>query len=201
MRAAEANHLRENARRDREDLELALAMSRSMSEAPPERPGEAAAAAGRAAAARATAARPTRLQPLQRPQLPPTSAGGAGGAVARGLGAASCGGGRALPPPPGMRQTCAHSADFDAAVEMRLQEWSTQMYAQNPHLHEIGRTAREEQRDRVRDQLKREWASQRLPVYDMGYARSFEGGGQRLGGGRDGGMRTAQGQGRRRPGS
>jgi uncharacterized membrane protein YgcG len=90
-----------------------------------------------------------------------------------------------------------HTAAFNATVEERFNAWSTSMYASNSFLHEIGATARQEQRERIREALEVEWRAAGLPVFEGGAqgggrsrARSgleslssFSGGhGQRLGG-------------------
>ena len=155
---------RQRAMQERSDYEFALGLSRSLSEQPPhhqphrphhhhrhEQPGEAAAAAAAAAMKRARALDsspvpgPGRLHPLH--QASPSQQ----------LRAPLAPVGRARKP---------YSAAFNAAVEQRFQEWSTAMYANNSFLHEIGATARQEQRDRIRDELEREWRIAKLPVFE-----------------------------------
>ena len=160
----------ERARREEaeaEQYELALALSKSLaaSQQREERPREAAANAAAAAIRRAEgiAAAP-----------PPRQGSGSGT-------------GRLPPrqqlPPMDMRQTQTYSAEFNAAVEAALDVWSTNAYASNSFLQDIGHTKRTEQRDRIRDQLGREWAAAGRPIYEVDYAQRFgEGPGRRLGG-------------------
>jgi len=58
--------------------------------------------------------------------------------------------------------TCA----FNATVEERFNAWSTSMYSSNSFLHEIGATARQEQRDRIREALEVEWRAAGLTIFD-----------------------------------
>ena len=153
---------RQRALDEQSDYQLAIGLSRSLAEQRQheERPGEAAAAAGAAALKRAQSAdavlprSPARLQPLQSRhglnQPPPSQQRAPLGAVGR--------------------APRAHSAAFCAAVEERFSEWSTQMYASNSYLQEIGATARQEQRDRIRDELEREWRAAGLQdhIYEGG---------------------------------
>ena len=170
--------LRERAAmREEEDREYAIALSRSINQH--ERPGEAAAAAAAAAAARAGAAQ-SGLRP-QRPQLAPIGRGSCGGACHGG--SQRCGG---LPPLSGGQR----SAAFNAAVEARFNEWSTEQYAQSSYLHEIGRTARDEKREDIREQVGREWRAAGRPIFveQTGVERKFAnvpGPGRRLGGSSD----------------
>ena len=46
-----------------------------------------------------------------------------------------------------------YKAEFRHAVEARFNEWSTRQYTDNQHLYEIGHTAREEQRSRIREEV------------------------------------------------
>ena len=72
-----------------------------------------------------------------------------------------------LQPPPPLRHGRASSAvssasrtytaAFVAEVDRRFDEWSTGMYAGKRFLVEIGATARQEQRDRIREALEVEW--------------------------------------------
>jgi hypothetical protein len=76
-----------------------------------------------------------------------------------------------------------YSAEFLAELDARFNEWSTQQYARSSYLHEIGATARQEQRERMRDALERDWLAQRRPVFELGQQRGFgPGPGRRLGG-------------------
>ena len=176
--------LRERAAmREQEDREYAIALSRSINQH--ERPGEAAAAAAAAAAMRAGAA-PPGLRP-QRPQLAPIGRGSCGGACHGG----SQGGG-GLPPLSAAREARQgqRSAAFNAAVEARFNEWSTEQYAQSSYLHEIGRTARDEKREDIREQVEREWRASGRPIFveQTGVERKFAnvpGPGRRLGGSSD----------------
>ena len=52
-------------------------------------------------------------------------------------------------PPIPNQESRQHTAEFVAAVEERLNEWSTSMYASSSYLHEIGATARQEERERT----------------------------------------------------
>ena len=79
------------------------------------------------------------------------------------------------------------SAAFNAAVEARFNEWSTEQYAQSSYLHEIGRAAREEKRADIREQVEREWRASGRPIFveQTGVERKFAnvpGPGRRLGG-------------------
>ena len=76
-------------------------------------------------------------------------------------------------------------AEFNAAVEAALDAWSTNLYAGSAFLHDIGHTKRQEQRDKIRDELRREWIASGRPVYDTGFAPRFgQAAGYTLGGGR-----------------
>ena len=177
MRTAES---RQRALQQQDDYQLALGLSRSRAEQQ-ERPGEAAAAAAAAALRRAHSAdgmrghpgssrSPGHLQPL-----PPLQHG-----VAPSVSSAPR----------------THTAAFNATVEERFNAWSTSMYASNSFLHEIGATARQEQRERIREALEVEWRAAGLPVFEGGAhgggrsrgglemrSSSFSGGhGRRLGG-------------------
>jgi Ca2+-binding EF-hand superfamily protein len=59
-----------------------------------------------------------------------------------------------------------YSAAFNAAVEEHFNAWSTSLYASNSFLHEIGATARQEQRERIREALEVEWRAAGLPVFE-----------------------------------
>ena len=168
---------RRSAHQERSDYELAVALSRSLAEEQSERPGDAAAAAGAAALRRAQHTPPgaragqaqSRLPPLQMQQRPHPHAQ----AQRAPLAAVS----RAV--------TGSYTDAFNEAVEERFNAWSTSMYTSNTYLQEIGATARQEQRDRIREQLEREWLAARLPVYETsaGPRRPMHDPGQRLGGG------------------
>ena len=82
------------------------------------------------------------------------------------------------------------SAAFNAAVEARFNEWSTEQYAQSSYLHEIGRTARDEKREDIREQVEHEWRAAGRPIFveQTGVERKFAnvpGPGRRLGGSSD----------------
>jgi hypothetical protein len=182
MRTAES---RQRALQQQQDYQLALGLSRSRAEQQ-ERPGEAAAAAAAAALRRAQSAdgirghpgssrSPGHMQPL-----PPLQHGVASKVASRVSSAPR-----------------THTAAFNATVEERFNAWSTSMYASNSFLHEIGATARQEQRERIREALEVEWRAAGLPVFEGGAhgggrsrarsglesSSSFSGGhGQRLGG-------------------
>jgi len=71
--------------------------------------------------------------------------------------------------------TCA----FNATVEERFNDWSTSMYASNIFLHDIGASARQEQRDRIRKALEVEWRAAGLPVFEESHI-DFSGHDRRL---------------------
>ena len=180
------------AMREQEEYETAIAMSRSMSGdrgrpktlPPVNKPHDPKAAAAAAAAARATSGSGSR-QPVQqrapRTQLAPLAPISPGSPAARSS--------RTLPPlnsgGGALRETRQHSAAFKQAVEETFNDWCTNQYASNAFLHEIGRTAREEQRALIAEQLEHEWRAAGRPVYEYAVERKFEaaGSGQRLGGG------------------
>lgn len=194
-RVPSENAHRAAALQEQHDLEMAIALSRSLddsscprshgnyhSSADLYRPGDAATAAGAAAARRAAAScsspSTTSQLPHRRQQLTPIS-------PAARVGPSSPGGPL---PPVCTRDNHEHTAEFIAAVEERFNEWSTTMYASNTYLHEIGSTAREEQRDRIRAALEREWLAAGMPVYVVGHERrrfgpGIAGVGRRLGSG------------------
>ena len=151
MRTAES---RQRALQQQEDYQLALGLSRSRAEQQ-ERPGEAAAAAAAAALRRAQSAdgirghpgssrSPGHMQPL-----PPLQHGVASKVASRVSSAPR-----------------THTAAFNATVEERFNAWSTSMYASNSFLHELGATARQEQRERIREALEVEWRAAGLPVFE-----------------------------------
>lgn len=170
-----ALHERAAIRQEQEDHDLAMAMSRSLASSssttphcpppphPTEQPGEAAALAGAAAVARASAvSRSQQLPPLQ--QMPPPARPGTRldpccaccGAYGR-MHSGMHSGEASTPSPVHTGSVREHTAAFKAEVESRLDQWSTSLYAANSHLHEIGRTARLEQRERIADRLEAEW--------------------------------------------
>ena len=80
-------------------------------------------------------------------------------------------------------QSKTYSAAFLAEVDARFNEWSTQLYAgSSGRLMEIGATRRQEERDRIRDSLEREWLAQGRVVFEIGEQGHDWGQGQRLGG-------------------
>lgn len=174
--------------RDQEEMEMGLAMSRSMHEASAGRalqptaakPAHAGGAAAAAAASRAASAA-RQNAPLGAPPRP--------GRPQQLAPISPCRSGAKTPLPPVQpnRAASVHSAEFKAAVEAELNEWSTRQYANNSFLHEIGRTARSEQRDVIEARLEREWRAAGLPINDVapsragGGAQPFAGTGRRLG--------------------
>ena len=70
-------------------------------------------------------------------------------------------------------------------MNARFNEWCTQQYASSSYLHEIGRTAREEMRDQLRDRVEAEWRRAGRQPFEVGLQRGFNaaGSGHRLGGG------------------
>jgi hypothetical protein len=185
--------LRERAAmREAEDHELAMAMQRSLLDETPAQPADRARALAAAEArARANASRGMQNHPRSpTTKLAPLSPA-AGGPPRSSCGASSMsGGGLPLPPLSGgpREQSMTYSAEFLAELDARFNEWSTRQYATSSYLAEIGATARQEQRERIRDSLEREWLAQRRPVFEIGQQRHL-GPGRRLGGGESSGAR------------